>query len=926
MKKYWVCILLLCVRNVFSLDMNNIQFWKYNQNPILMMSGWLWESRCVYHPAVITNNGLFYMFYRGQDWRNRLDPQWYLSYGISGIGLATSSDGLNFTRMTNINPVIRTNGYGTYDEKGCEDPRIVKISNRYYITYNGYCRTTVGPEIKICLASSSNLTSWVKHGEISGDGTFDNKKHGAILPIKVNGKYWMYFGDSDLYLASSPNDPPVSAGNPWSGWTIENSGNPIMTRRSGKFDSHAIRPGPSPMQDSDGILLIYNGTTDDPSLAGRYVHTLKTEIGWVIFSNTNPAKIKERCEEPILSITKKYEQLGNVYNSVYASGFAKGSTNHHLYYSCADWCIGVATGGTNIQAIPRTYYVNDESTVGDTWCTAPGNDLNDGLSTNSPMRQIKTVFETYPLCGGSEIRVDRGSYSGGDMYINSINKGGETNYLIIRGIGNNPTTGSVINAGGSSTECFKAEDSNHVKIIDLHCKAATENIILLNHCSNVIISNCWIKQSSKHGITLINSTDNKIIRNKIGDSSDANGNDGIFMENSCNNLIFKNEVWNNGWAGLDMRNSSSSNTILSNDIHHNNEEGTKVHKGGGNASIYNKIAGNKIYNNNDSNGADKGGIRIIENSDHSELRDNQVYLNKREWNIGIRNARNCVISNNTVYNCVDAGGGERVGMGFWNVTNTLICDNEIYGNPYDGIKMTDDSLSNRIEYNRVYNNSQHGILINVNSTDNRLFRNLSYYNTSEGIRIDNNSDRALIINNTSFRNGKGILFDNNVDSCILRNNIAISNANEGIQVAQSAEVTNSYNDSYGNGGGNYVESSGGIFRTGPDNLSVDALFQSTDTGSPSFLWISSNSPCTNRGCPSDPIPPGGGSRVDIGRFEYMTNGSGCVFFVPPVNQPDERKAYLDIFEPGDALSPGLCFITCTGKKQDSVLTFIYKTF
>ncbi|MBN1899513.1 MAG: hypothetical protein JW827_12115, partial [Spirochaetes bacterium] len=165
-------------------------------------------------------------------------------------------------------------------------------------------------------------------------------------------------------------------------------------------------------------------------------------------------------------------------------------------------------------------------------------------------------------------------------------------------------------------------------------------------------------------------------------------------------------------------------------------------------------------------------------------------------------------------------------------------------------------------------------------TDNRLFRNLSYYNTSEGIRIDNNSDRAIVLNNTSFRNGKGILFDNNVDSCILRNNISLSNNNEGIQVVVAGGVTNSYNNSYGNGGGNnYV----GTFRDGPGRISSNARFLSTHTNSSSFLRLSpTNSPCINTGSPDDPVPQKGGSRVDMGAIE-VTNQPPQVILLTPAN-------------------------------------------
>ncbi|MBU1077157.1 MAG: right-handed parallel beta-helix repeat-containing protein, partial [Spirochaetes bacterium] len=471
-------------------------------------------------------------------------------------------------------------------------------------------------------------------------------------------------------------------------------------------------------------------------------------------------------------------------------------------------------------------------------------------------------------------------------------------YLVIRGVGSSPSTGSVIDSGGGAgNECFNIQNSKNIKVLNLHLKAASANNILIDHCSNVIVSNCYIKQSSANGIRIVNSSNTTIIENKIGDNSDPNNNFGILVEdNSGKNYIFNNEIWKNKYAGIEIRNASSDNTILSNQVHDNGEEGIKIHKGGGSASLYTKIIGNRIYNNNSDDETDKGGIRVIEDSDYTEIRDNRIYANKHEWNIGIKNARNCIIKNNTVYNC-SGSGGERVGMGFWFVTNSVIISNEIYGNTLDGIKMTDDSIQNRMEYNVIYSNGQYGIYINVNSHDNRFFRNLIYNNNLDGVRVGDNSSRASFINNTFFKNGgRGIIFNNaTTTSCTLRNCISQSNGDEGIRVVgnPSPYLVHTYNNSYGNNVADYQYDNSATDAT---EIIKDSLFQSTDPSLSGFLWISSNSPCTNAGDPNDPVPTGGEPRVDIGRYEYMTNGSGCVFLYPFAEE-DTRRVQLNMSQP-----------------------------
>ncbi|MDD5067527.1 MAG: right-handed parallel beta-helix repeat-containing protein [bacterium] len=887
-------VILLSAQPLFSLNLNlnQVSFKKNQVNPVLTPKGYKWESRCVYTPAVITNNGQYHMFYRGQDWRDRYLGwgYWNISYGISSVGHAVSSDGRNFTRYTN--PAVSPTE-GSYDDRGCEDPRIACINGRYYITYNGY--STSSPSTKICLASSADLVTWVKHGEISGSGLFNSKKHGALLAQKINNVYWMYYGDSDLWAATNRNEPPTTSGTPWSGWALANNGNPVMLRRGGYFDSDAIRSGPPPFINNGDIALIYNGITQDAGLTAnpRFKGPFINEIGWVTFSNTNPVKIKERCSSSFIKVTKFFEQIGNVYNSVFASGMVDFGTNFFLYYGAADWCIAMGEGKGPQPAIPRNYYVNDTSTSGDSWCSAPGSDDNDGLSPGAPMRSLAALLDSYAMCGGSVVYVDKGSYPEGNISLNNITNAGGNNYFIIRGTGNT-SSGSVLDAQGSSTVCLGLQNSHNVKVLDLHMKAATQGIIQLLHCSNVVVSNCWVKQSSQHGILIRNSTNLKVVANKVGDNTDANNNFGILLDGySSRNYFFKNLIWRNGWAGIEIRNISMSNTILSNIIFRNAEEGIKVHAGtGGGPSIGNRILGNQIYSNNTSNGADKGGIRIIDNSDRTLIRNNEVFGNIREWNIGLRNVKNCVVSNNMVYNCVVQSGGENVGLGFWNVTNCLIKKNKIYGNPYHGIKMTDASVNNILENNRSFNNGYDGIQIFAASHHNRLYRNLFYKNNRDGLRTDS-SQQTVVLNNTFFGNSqRGILFDNNSTSCTLRNNISQSNARStgdyGYQTANGSSFgQHQYNTAYGNGNTGSLNFSFGLDAT---EIQSNARFQSTITTDSNFLYLSTDSACIDAGSPSDPVSPCDASVIDMGAVEYY-NGGACSLLLFLWKGTEEDKGF-----------------------------------
>lgn len=890
-----------------TLDLGNTVIRKFADNPMLNPRGYSWESRCVYTPAVITNNGLFHMFYRGQDWRNRLLGwgYWNISFGVSSIGHATSADGIHFTRFTNqVIPPTE----GGYDNRGCEDPRIARINGRFYITYNGFSSSS--PQTKICLASSADLVTWVKHGEMSGTGLFNDKKHGAILSTRVNGLYWMYYGDSDLWAATNRNDPPVAAGTPWSGWGTANSGSPVMSRRGGYFDSDAIRPGPPPFVNNGDIALIYNGLSQDAALAAnpRFKGPYINEAGWAVFSNSNPARLKERSSSSFLKVNKFFEQIGNVYNSVFASGFVDFQTNFYLYYGAADWCIAGAEGKGPQPAVERDYYVNDTSTSNDIYCTAPGSDSNDGLTPNTPLRNLTTLFDTYSMCAGARVFVDRGSYPATAVSLSGITNGGGTNFFEIRGAGST-SSGSVLDGQGSTAISISVQNSRDIKLVNLHIKANTQDALRLIRCLNAVVSNCALKQSGQNGLLLRNATNVRVLVSKFGDNNDANGNFGVFLDGFCRgNLFFKNSIWKNGWAGMDIRNASSSNTVLSNRIFRNGEEGIKIHTDtGGSPSCGNRILGNEVSSNNTGNGADKGGIRVIENSDATLIKDNRVFANIREWNIGLRNVKNCVVSNNIVYNCVDQGSGERVGMGFWNATNCLIRKNRVYGNPQHGIKMTDYSVENRIENNRLYENAQDGIQLYVSSDHNRLYRNIIHDNLRDGLRI-NGCGRTLVLNNTLFRNTlRGVLMENTSTSCTLRNNVSQSNArltsDYGYHtVGGSTFGAHQYNTAFGNGSTGILNYNFGLDAT---EIQSNARFQSTLSSATNFIYPATNSPCIDAGSPADPVSPCDGSVIDMGAIEYY-NKSACPLLLFRFPLDEKRPLLFRAFHERRAPVIGLC--------------------
>jgi|GEM_PF-2962815 len=94
----------------------------------------------------------------------------------------------------------------------------------------------------------------------------------------------------------------------------------------------------------------------------------------------------------------------------------------------------------------------------------------------------------------------------------------------------------------------------------------------------------------------------------------------------------------------------------------------------------------------------------------------------------------------------------------------------------------------------------------------------------------------------------------------IKNNIIAFNQNYGIH-SQAALFTIDYNDVFANNISNYFGT-----LPGAHDISIDPLFIDTSAGD---FHLLPNSPCIDAGDPVTPVPNGGGTRVDMGAFEYL---------------------------------------------------------
>ena len=273
-----------------------------------------WESAGTFNPAVVRLGDKLVMLYRAQD-----------KQGTSRLGYAESADGIHFMRRDE--PVLSPSA--DYEKDGgVEDPRLVQFGDTYYLTYTGYNKK----DAQLCLATSKDLIHWDRKGVIipANKGNWNVKwtKSGAIVPEKIDGKYWMYFLGTS---ADEKDQAGLASSTDLLHWT-EATQIPVLPVRPGRFDSRVAEPGPAPIITPKGIVLIYNGA--DEKLVYR--------TGIAIFDRNDPRKLVWRSGEPVFSPEKEWEKVGQVPNVVFVEGMVRHEDRYLFYYGGADTYVGVA--------------------------------------------------------------------------------------------------------------------------------------------------------------------------------------------------------------------------------------------------------------------------------------------------------------------------------------------------------------------------------------------------------------------------------------------------------------------------------------------------------------------------------------------------------------------------------------------------------
>lgn len=306
-------------------------FQRSYENPIVVpQSDLAWQAEGAFNGSVWREKGKTHIVYRAQSLPLLHDEGHWLS--ISSIGYSQSADGIHFEKHSQlISPEEK------WERFGCEDPRITKIDDTYFIFYTALSEFPFRAEgIRTAVALSKDMKKIYERHQV----TPFNSKAMALFPEKIGGKYYaLVTPDTDqppakIALASFSKIEDIWNQPRWKRWYESLDKHMLKLSR---HEDDQVEFGAPPIKTKHGWLILYSYIRNYRS--GTPLFTVEAAL----LDLKNPARIIGRTDAPLFVPEEEYELYGKIPDVVFPTGVTIERDTIMLYYGAADTTTCVAT-------------------------------------------------------------------------------------------------------------------------------------------------------------------------------------------------------------------------------------------------------------------------------------------------------------------------------------------------------------------------------------------------------------------------------------------------------------------------------------------------------------------------------------------------------------------------------------------------------
>jgi beta-1,2-mannobiose phosphorylase / 1,2-beta-oligomannan phosphorylase len=288
-----------------------------------------WESEAAFNGCPIVGDDGCHLLFRAT---SSMQNENGITLELSTIGHAISFDRVKFL---NHRQLIKPEY--SWEQYGCEDPRVTYFDGIYYIFYTAISQWPPAPMgISVALATTRDLHKIDKKTHI----TPFNAKAMTLFPERINGKV-------AALLTANPDIPPSTIGVVYGDSISDFTDKKFWTNWYSTLPDHAVpllrtthdhvEIGAPPIKIPQGWLLIYS-----------YIKSYLTShkffgIEAALLDADNPQKILKRTTRPLLYPEYDYELIGKIPNVIFPSGALIYNNNLGIYYGATDTTVCLAT-------------------------------------------------------------------------------------------------------------------------------------------------------------------------------------------------------------------------------------------------------------------------------------------------------------------------------------------------------------------------------------------------------------------------------------------------------------------------------------------------------------------------------------------------------------------------------------------------------
>lgn len=293
-----------------------------DHNPIIKpYLGHPWEAHATFNWAPIQDGVTTHVVYRAMIKPGVLS---HPNFSVSSVGYARSTDNEHFKDYKQL--IVPEEKWERF---GCEDPRVTRLGDWYYIFYTALAAYPYTPnDIKTAVAKTKDFEK-IEEKHLM---TPFNSKATVLFPEKINGKFALLLSvhtdmpPSKIAYAEFENEEDMWNEKKWMEWYHHLDEHALPVQR---YTDERVELGTVPIKTNHGWLVVYGTIQHASSKPVFAVNALLLDIN-------NPKKIIGRTKTPLLVPEENYEKFGLVPNVIWPSGAIINGDLLEIYYGATD--------------------------------------------------------------------------------------------------------------------------------------------------------------------------------------------------------------------------------------------------------------------------------------------------------------------------------------------------------------------------------------------------------------------------------------------------------------------------------------------------------------------------------------------------------------------------------------------------------------